>query len=308
MAPKPPPKKKKIQSKQRAVMKMVRQPADVLDEAAYKHLAMLYDPCGADLDESVYGGDKGYVNRFKTDFAIGGGAGTTSVALFFIPGSGLMGNIETGTPGVGQVFTLTNSGVPGASFLTTNASKSRTVAACAVVAPIVSPNVATGQIHYGVVPASTVISGGNYSINGLLTMCTQRCAAANALINPLEVKWSPGGFDDRYSPISTNDDPSDRNAILIIGLGLPPQTGLTIRRVDITEWAPLQNTGITFDAAAHNRSTCDINCVIRNLRRKDPDWWWSLGRKALGGVRKLSSAYMTGGLVGLANEGLKYVR
>jgi hypothetical protein len=277
-----------------------------LDSHALAHMRMLYDPCSAELAESVYSGDKGYVNRFKSDFSVGGNAGTVATAIFIYPGAGLMGTIETATPATSQIFTLNNSGVPGVSYLISNASKIRTVASCVVVSPLSSPNNAVGQIHYGVIPANSIISGGSYSINGLLSLCTQRVSAANALTNPLEVKWSPGGFDDRYSQI-TNDDPSDRNEILIIGYGLTPTTGLALRRIDITEWVPLQNTGIAFDGTATKKSRCDINCVIRNLKRKDSNWWWSLGQKALGGIALMSQAYMSGGLVGVTRKALQFV-
>lgn len=286
---------------------VVRTNDDQLDAYAAMHARMLYDPCGADLAESVYTGDRGYVNRFKSDFSIGGAAGTTAVALFIYPGTGLMGNIETSTPGTSQVFTLTNSGVPGTGFLVGNATKMRAVASCAVVTPASSPNNATGVINYGVVPASSIVSGGSYSINTLLTLCTQRVSLANACTNPLEIKWSPGGYDDKYAPLFTSDDPTDRNALLIIATGMQSTTGLSVRRVDITEWAPIVGLGVAVDSTSVKKSRCDIACVLRNLKRKDSEWWWSLGRKVLGGAHQVTEAYMSGGLVGAANRVVKFL-
>lgn len=285
----------------------VRSNEDALDSYAAMHARMLYDPCGADLVESVYTGDRGYINRFKSDFTIGGSAGSTAVALFIFPGSGLMGNIETGNPATSQVFTLTNSGVPGTGFLVGNASKMRAVGSCAVITPVSSPNNATGVINYGIVPASCITSGISYPINNLLTLCTQRVSLANACTNPLEIKWSPGGYDDKYSPLFNSDDPTDRNGLLIIATGMQAATGLNVRRVDITEWTPLVGLGVAVDSSAVKKSRCDISCVLRNLKRKDPEWWWALGRKTLGGIQQITEAYMSGGLVGAANRVVKFM-
>lgn len=281
--------------------------ADQLDHDAEKHAMMLYDPCSAQLAQSVYTGDQGYVNRFVSNFTIGSGAGETAFVLVLKPGNGVL--YQSGAANGASALTIGFStvNVPGAGFLGTNASKQRSVAACFAVRPIAAPSSATGTLYYGVVNAQSVALGTITSANQLIDLCTESVSSSQALMAPLEVKWSPGGFDDRYTVPATNaDDDSDRNVILVVGTGFNAATGINVRGVAIQEWIPKVGLGINNDATSTKNSTCDIACVLRNLKRKDTDWWWSLGKSALKITKSMATGYYSGGVVGAIGAGLKY--
>ena len=74
---KPVPRPKKLARK-----RMVRaDQSDSLDHAAVLHAHMLADPCGAELAQTTYTGDPGYVNRFNKARTLGTGAGNTTTPL-----------------------------------------------------------------------------------------------------------------------------------------------------------------------------------------------------------------------------------
>jgi hypothetical protein len=118
-------------------------------------------------------------------------------------------------------------------------------------------------------------------------------------VNPLEIKWTPGGFDDRYSPVPvTSDDDSDRNLLLVITTGLPPASGIFVRETAITEWTPVAGLGVVIDSTAAKASVCDKDCVLRALKKADANWWWSLGKKTFRITRNVITGYAVGGVPG----------
>lgn len=302
-------KKKKGAARQR--QRQTRNPlvkSDGLDSDAQKHAMMLYDPCSAQLSQSVYTGDQGYVNRFISNFTFATG-GTETVAVCILkPANGVM--FTTGAANTGTNFTIGFSvaSVPGTNFLVANASKQRAVAACLAVRPIAAPNAATGTLHYGVVSAQSVALGTLTNAGALLDLCTESVSYSQALMAPLEVKWSPGGFDDRYAiPATNSDDDSDRNVIILVGIGQNVSSGLAVRSIAINEWIPKVGLGINNDATATKTSSCDISCVLRNLKRKDTDWWWSLGKSALKITKSMATGYYSGGVVGAMGAATKFL-
>lgn len=273
---------------------------DALDSHGVAAAKMLMDPCGAPLAPSVYPGDIGYLGRFNSRFQGGAAAGETVNVMLFKPGNNLTYNISTtaltGSFTVGWVDTQ----APGAGFLNGVGDKCRALGACAVVQPNAAPSNATGIIYYGNLPASMFAQGKVVDYAAALAACTHQVTVSQALMQPLEVRWSPGTFDDRYSPTSgiTSDDDSDRNVICVVTIGLAPATGVSFRLAAIYEWAPTSNSGAAYDGTTVKQSRCDISCVLRNLKRKDPEWWWSLGKKVIKLGRETAIGYYTGGPLG----------
>lgn len=301
----------KIVGKSKKVKKTkVRSQTDLkagLDLPAIKHLNMLVDPCGAELAESVYPGDRGYINRFVLNGVAGVTATHDSWAIIMKPGNGVASYQSVAGAGTASAIGYSNS-FPGTGFAQANASKMRTLAACITVRPIAAPNNATGTIHFGVVNAQTLANGISVSPSILAQYCTDSVSSSQAVINPLEVKWCPGSFDDRYSPPgAVSDDDSDRNVLLIVGIGFPPGTGVQTRMTTILEWAPLAQSGIVADATAVKRSLCDKDCILSKLKAKDPDWWWSLGKKVLRVGKAVATGYGTGGAVGALGAVVRYM-
>jgi hypothetical protein len=273
---------------------------DDLDLHAKLHALMLYDPCSADLSESVYPGDRGYVNRFTFNQSFGIAPTDTIWAMIIKPGNQVQHASAAAVSTANTTISYSTFGFPGLSFLATNASKSRAIAHCVTIVPNSAPNTATGNIHYGVVNAAAVANGKTVSFDTLISYCTERVSCSQALMAPIEVKWSPGGFDDRYNQFSatlpaTADDDSDRNALIIVMTGYAAGTGAAVKSTSIQEWSPNLSLGVVCDATSVRKSRCDIQCVLRNLKRKDVNWWWKLGTGVAGGAVDTLNAYYSGG-------------
>jgi hypothetical protein len=273
---------------------------DALDAPAAAAANMFYDPCGSTLVPTVYPGDSGYVNRFTSAFTTGNSTGEVNGIVIFKPGNNLMFNGSPTTSAVTFTVSLADTQAPGAGFFNTNATKVRCAGACLVVRPLATPTNATGVLYYGVVPASVVANGSTPSLDQLIQLLPQSVSVAQALMNPLEIKWSPGTFDDRYSPISgiTGDDDTDRNVIVVAAVGMAAASGFNTRATAIYEWAPQANLGVAIDSTQVAPSRCTPACILRNLKRKDPEWWWSLGYKTLNGVKDVATSYFQAGAPG----------
>lgn len=305
--------KKMLAAKKAAASKSKTQGIKVLksqglDSVGYSHARMLFDPCGAPLEESAYPGDRGYVNRFQTTAQYGTGAGATCWVVVIKPGNICSTNFDTALASTPITLAFSKAAYPGAPFLTTNATKARAVSACIAVCPNATPNNCTGTIYFGIVNAQAVANGGTTTPQALIDLCSERVSAAQALMNPLEVKWSPGGFDDRYSPNSgIADDDSDRNCIVVVGTGFPAASGVSYRMVSIVEWAPYASLGITNDATTVGRSRNNITDVARALKQKDSNWWWSLGKKVFGVAKGAVAGYYSGGAIGALGGAVKFM-
>ncbi|APG76229.1 hypothetical protein 3 [Changjiang tombus-like virus 16] len=283
--------------------------AGTLDRAALEAAVMYSDPCGADLVPTVYPGDAGYINRFNTINTVGTVAGQTATVMIWRPGT--QGCVEYGVAdgGVG-VVTAYNTNFPGLTFLNTNASKTRCGAFCATVRPVAAPNTCTGTIYFGVVNARAVRSGLNLSPNAMIPLCSESVSASQALMAPLEVRWSPGDFDSRYSEVNNPNvaaDDSDYNCLLVVAIGLPAATGIQYRATSIMEWCPNSNLGIANDATRVKPSACDKECVLNFLKKKDKNWWWSLGNKTLKVAKTVASGYYSGGAIGALGSLTKFM-
>lgn len=281
-------------------VKVVRSESDDLDAPAVAAANMYYDPCGSTLVPTVYPGDRGYVNRFASTFNLGTTAGDTFTLCIFKPGVQVMYTVSGASALTSGTITYADTLAPGAAFTNSNASKIRCAGACITYRPLSTPNNATGMIYYGVVPASSVPEGATLIPQALLPLLTNSVSATQALLNPLEIKFSPGAFDDRYCPPVgiTADDDTDRNVIIVLANGLPSGGGATLRATAIYEWTPTVGSAVVIDSTSVKPSRCDFNCVLRNLKRKDPEWWWALGRKVLRGGTTVAKAYLTAGAPG----------
>ncbi|APG76249.1 hypothetical protein 2 [Changjiang tombus-like virus 14] len=281
-----------------------------LDKEALQAAAMYADPCGADLVPSVYPGDRGFINRFTNYNTVGNGATETCAIMIWRPGT-------QGLYQAGAVTSATTAAVtygtffPGLPFLNTNASKTRCAAFCATVRPVSAPNTATGTIYFGIVNARAVRSGATLSPNDYISLCSESVSCSQALMAPLEVRWSPGDLDARYSEVNNPNvaaDDSDYNVLIVVAIGIPANTGMQFRATAVMEWAPNANIGITNDATSVKPSACDKECVINYLKKKDRDWWWNLGKKTLNVGKSVVQGYYTGGAIGAMGSLLKYAK
>jgi len=302
------PKVKKVPKKKPRARPPSYDSRALLDSHGAMAARMFYDPCGANLGETVYPGDRGYVSRFVQNISVGLSGGQTVTASIIKPGN----NVASFTAGlIGTDNTTVGFGtasMPGAGFQNTTANKFRCAGFCVTARAISAPNTATGTIHFGVVPASAVTNGTITQFNTLISYCTESVAASNTLMAPLDIKWSPGSFDDRYATTANAaDDDSDRNIIIICTTGFPAATGLQLRLTAIYEWTPAISLGIVTDATSVKNSVCDKECVLKVLKSKDPDWWWSLGRKAVKIAGGIAAGAWTGGPVGALGAAVRFM-
>lgn len=298
---------KKLLTKKRtlAVTKKRRQVSNELDAPALGHAAMLNDPCGATLVPSVYPGDIGYTNRFVANSTIGISAGQTCWLLAIKAGNQATSFSGDSVPSNPATLAYATGNFPGSAFLAGQASKVRTVAACVTIRPNSAPNTATGTIHFGIVSCAALPNAGVLSYEQAVLLCTESVSASQALMAPLEVKWVPGSFDDRYNTQGAiTDDDSDRNVLVVVGIGFPPATGVQLRTTGICEWSPRATVGIGYDATNVKESVCDKECVLRYLKKRKADWWWNLGTSAYKVMSSAVSGYYSGGVIGaMTNTG-----
>lgn len=286
---------KKQPAKKRRNAKVKKQ---ALDVHAMAHARMLADPCNADLAPTVYTGDRGYMNRFVNNYSAGVTTGQTAWCIIVKPGNQVAHLSADTTSATATILTYSTTNFAGNVFLAANSSKARTAGYCVDVRPFSSPNTVTGTIHFGIVNAQSLAAGTSITYDNLTQYCTDSVSASQALMAPLSVKWSPGSFDDRYSPYgSLADDDSDRNVILIVGIGFPAATGAQLRCVSIVEWAPLKGLGAVNDATSVRYSTFDKDAVLQYLKSKDSSWWWSIGTRGLRFI-KAASTFYAGGAIG----------
>lgn len=281
-------------AKAKRSIKVVNDDLDVYAENAKR---MFLDPCNARLVPTVYDGDQGYINRGTSVFSAG--SSTDQTAWIIIQKFGVNVAYVAGAANSATSLTIgyADTNAPMAGFLNAVANKERCAGACVNVRPSAAPNTATGIIKWGIIPASTLPDGAVITIDNVNRLLTESCSASQALMQPLEVRWSPGTFDDRYCPTTgvTSDDDSDRNMVVITGFGFPlvgaagtAGTGITANCTGIYEWTPALAQSTSIDSTQVKQSRCDLACTLRNLKRKDASWWWSLGKKAVEG-------YYTGG-------------
>lgn len=275
---------------------------DDLDSYGVASMKMFDDPCGATLSETIYEGDMGYVNRFVSNFTLGVGATDTAAGLVIRPGVGVAATATAASSGSIMTFNYGDTVMPGAGYLNSVSTKFRCAGFCAIVTPIASPNNSTGTISVGNIPQSSIPQSSSFSADTVNLNLNEKLSSSQALIAPFQVKWQPGLFDDKYcgSVAVLSDDDTDRNALCIIMTGFPAGSGVNVRLVGIYEWTPIATTGIVIDSTAIKRSRCNLACVLRNLKRKSPTWWFELGRAAVGG-------YIQNGVMGAAAKSIKFL-
>lgn len=274
-------------------------PGNLLDAAGRKAAHMLFDPCGAMLEESAYGGERGFVNRFVRTGTYGTGAGVTTSVFIYKPGNvcGSYHDVASDTTSFTVAF---GTSFPGQGYMSTNGTKARAVSFCTIVRPVASPTTATGSIHFGILAASALAQGTTTTPSALIGMLPQTVSVANALYSPLEVKWVPGNGDGNYAPTGGvfSDDDTDRNVLVVVVRGFPATSGVQFKETAIMEWVPNVSSGVSTDLTQPRMSRNNIDDVLRVLKQKDPNWWWSLGMKAFNVGKKAVSGYATGGIAG----------
>lgn len=274
----------------RVVSTMASAATALLDRHARAAADMLLDPCNATIAPGCYRGDQGYKTRVVSTVTALNTASTTCAAVYYIPSSNQLFTFDvTGSFVSGTWVTRP---APGASYLTANANAQRSLGACVSVTPN-SANLSTsGQVYTGLVTASTVNTGATITPDALITLCNKY--GKISIDAPMETKFIPSAADENYSPPGTLSDASDNIAILMVFIGLPAASGITLRVTNIVEWKPASNLGIASESFLGNPSRNTIEHVKQEIRARRPDFWTNVGRTAFSVMR----GYATGGVMG----------
>jgi hypothetical protein len=238
-----------------------------LDKAAADYALLLSDPCGGPLVSGPFGdGGGGIVSRFEVDFIVNASATDTTAVVGFTPGLGSAYVSNIPLPFDSTVFTFTGNAAysPGLTYLTSNASAFRTLAACM-------------QVYY---PGSELSRAGITSIGqysnasiaaGSLTTSVLRSAANYVERVPdqmTELIWRPTNYDLEWFGTGTNEGVAlsdKRSSIISTTTGIPISTGMRIRLVAVYEWMPLTTVGLVMPNKTSNPSANTFQDVIKKL-------------------------------------------
>jgi hypothetical protein len=258
-----------------------RRPTRMAD-AMQHYAALLANPCRGPLVHAPGSSEGGQIARFESDVIVGNGATDTAGAIFWTPGayntttdSGLA-DFVAATDGTATNFG-NRSYAPGYTFLSTNASRYRCLAACM-------------QIYW---PGSELnragIVSGAQANYGFISTATPTTTVANIrAISPVvermptdyfEIKWAPNFADSMFrSPgNSTTARPEDgHSSLLATFAGIPVGTGVRVRLVIVVEWLPRLNGQVLASNTALYTEGSTFQ-VRKALDIANPDWWHRAG-------------------------------
>lgn len=243
------------------------------------YVRLIKNPCNAPLVMGpAIGPNGGLVSRFVFDYncLIDGTTNSAVVALF--PGA-TCGNADAAVnqqsgwksalTGTGSYATMGqyNTYVPGYSFLLTNASRCRPLAACLQI-----------QNVQPVANIGGLLCGGNVGHDECFgTFSTASLMAKSSVVQPsstpLEVVWSPSEEDMAPFRIGeTGRDTGGRSGIFVQAANIGTSTtGAHVRAVVVWEWWP-QVTGMPSSAGGES-PTFSFADVTKALSSSKADWW-----------------------------------
>jgi len=267
-----------------------------LDGDALKYAALLDDPCNAPLVHPTYSGSEGgYLARFETINTYGIASGTTTSGLIhWIPGQMLIsGGVNAGTiyneatgPGVSNTMASeVLAQTPGGTFLSTNASAFRCVAACITISWPGTELARQGYVAVGNTSGVTLKSGVSIAPGSVFPLLTH---SERVPMNKIELKWRPGAFDETFSDASSSPSVADLSragAITVYYVGLPAGgAGLLIKRTAVYEYIPNIALGLATVPSSRSKSNNTLDQVV-NFLDSTGDWV----TRAAGSVYRLTS-------------------
>lgn len=244
-----------------------------------RHVSMILDPCNAEIGPTAYRGSDGIVTRFRNVVATGPQTGKTGFIYVYYPAYNNIYVVNV-TPSDTPVFSGNAAG-PGQAFLLASGASQRAVAACCSLTYTGTELDRAGIIYSGVVPISALGTAKSVTDIAMLLQHEHRVTGEN-----IEVKWSPGSVEEQYweSGATTPSDGGDRNAIVILALGLNAATSspyFSIVNTLIAEWKPEPGQGLS----TPNPSSHDVVGgleKVRSVLQRMGTWWYTVGSAAYG--------------------------
>lgn len=213
-----------------------------LDGAALAHAKLLADPCQGKIVPAAYpnpGG--GCLQRFRSIFTVGTGAGETCGLVHWVPGTNeyYANGAATATtsylPTSGTVF----QGLAGVAGTGCSLTTFRCVAACLKVIPNASEMNRSGICYAGQ-------TTGDFYGNNLGSTTTIQGSVASLPVSTrvpaksLDVLWTPSASDQQFgADILTVTSPPGQgpswNAMTVGAIGMPAASGLTVEFTAVYE-------------------------------------------------------------------------
>lgn len=241
--------------------------------------ALVLDPCNADVSPALYNGEGGYTQRFVKTINVTTGATDTAMAFSFYPGAPMIasGTAVNSTTVIPAGYTT--AGVPGITYLASNANKVRCKAACVEMWSSQPQVSVQGNLTFGVLSASQYQSGTGQSADTLGSVLTHQVKLTSDIVQCI---WFPGAQDCYFNQIPvtlpsttlpTNAD--DQNCITIVGTGLPVSTTYTFRVTYVVEWLPKPGLEIANVEGGGGNSERTFQ-IVNALHRAKPGWYATL--------------------------------
>jgi hypothetical protein len=225
----------------------------------------------------IYDGEQGTINRFLIDTTMNLGATNTAGLFIFHPNTGGAYSIATNSPNdpVGAIGLQTNVALtPGFNTLNSIANKIRSVAAAIRLSvPGLSMTTVVGEFCVGVCSLDTSLNFVN------VNSAFQYSQARHNITRDLhEVRWYPGSYDSKYSTVvsgttvvaGSQTDINDTNVMFFAVRGLPGSTVVGVNIVNVVEWTPRPQSGLTVSGASS--SGTNHQHTVDTLHKHTPGW------------------------------------
>ncbi len=243
----------------------------MLAERQRHYARLLAEPDNGNLvPGGVYDGELGNFQRFISTVQLANGVNQTAGILAFFPATGNAISVSNAASNAALTFSVSNTGLPGATFLTANAAKTRGIAAKVELIPSsLSVTNIVGEIAAGVTTLNSFVSGTTtvddiFNIAKMYGPIQRRVYRSN---------WFPSGLDHTYSTYNTAPD-EDRHAVFIAFRNWPSTALLQARITYVLEYTVKNGIGIPPSAALS--SPVGHNEVIQKLQTAEPHWHHSI--------------------------------
>lgn len=284
------------------VVRVPRTAAGVLAvEQMRRYIQLLDDPCMGPLVHAPGSSSGGIVTRFESDFIFGNEATTTCGALLFTPGAycnnsaqnpGYLG-IAADSDSSSVVASQAGQGsiLPGWSYLISNASSYRCIAACAQIYWPGSELNRQGVVSGAQATGGLLRQGAPYRVADL------RSASPVVERMPsdyMEIKWAPSHADGLFLSPNTNlsqaGSMDGHSALLLTFAGIPVATGVRVRLVAVMEWQP-SRAGLHLSSNIGDSDPASLQKARATLDRTNPGWWHRAGQAAYHFLNGATVAY-----------------
>lgn len=246
------------------------------DEAARAYARLLLDPCNAPLTHPVGAPAGGILVRCQSIVPFGIPS-CTSGSLLWVPGAIGSNNIELITTnqvaaGDPAIFAA-NTGAPGKTYLTSQASDYRCVAACLQVMYDGAESARAGRVSYG------QVLGGFLGLSSVTSAAGVSASLEFTERMPqhlIEVKWRPNEYDLMLMDPGTSTpavEKDRRSGIAISLVNMPAGLVIPIKLTAIYEYNPLPGLGVSPALRSTSLSSVSFQQVIQFIDRMAGNPW-----------------------------------